>query len=49
MVAKVFISYRRDTSVGHAGRLHDRLERDFGRDLLFIDIDAIPLGADFIA
>src|SRR5262245_52485603 len=48
MAAKVFISYRRDDSAGHAGRLHDRLEREFDRNLLFMDVDKIPLGADFI-
>jgi len=48
MAAKVFISYRRDDSAGHAGRLHDRLEREFGRNLLFMDVDAIALGADFV-
>jgi formylglycine-generating enzyme required for sulfatase activity len=48
MSAKVFISYRRDESAGHAGRIHDRLEREFGRDLLFMDVDAIPLGTDFV-
>jgi len=48
MPAKVFISYRRDDSAGHAGRVHDRLEREFGRDLLFMDVDAIPLGMNFI-
>lgn len=47
MVGKVFISYRRDESAGHAGRVHDRLERELGRDLLFMDVDAIPLGANF--
>jgi len=47
MTAKVFISYRRDDSAGHAGRIHDRLEREFGRDLLFMDTDAIPLGQNF--
>ena len=45
---KLFISYRRDDSAGHAGRVHDRLEREFGRDLLFMDVDAIPLGANFV-
>jgi hypothetical protein len=44
----VFISYRREDSAGHAGRVHDRLERDFGSDLLFMDVDAIPLGVNFI-
>ena len=47
MAAKVFISYRRGDSAGHTGRIHDRLEREFGRDLLFMDVDAIPLGLDF--
>ncbi|MFZ0422403.1 MAG: SUMF1/EgtB/PvdO family nonheme iron enzyme [Xanthobacteraceae bacterium] len=48
MSAKVFISYRRDDSAGHAGRVHDRLAREFGADLLFMDVDSIPLGSDFI-
>jgi formylglycine-generating enzyme required for sulfatase activity len=48
MPRKVFISYRRDDSAGHAGRVHDRLEREFGPDLLFMDVDAIPLGVNFI-
>ncbi|HEX4409249.1 MAG TPA: SUMF1/EgtB/PvdO family nonheme iron enzyme [Xanthobacteraceae bacterium] len=48
MTGKLFISYRRDDSAGHAGRLRDRLEREFGRDLLFMDVDAIPLGMNFI-
>jgi len=45
MAAIVFISFRRNDSAGHAGRVHDRLEREFGRDLLFMDVDANPLGA----
>jgi hypothetical protein len=48
MAAKIFISYRRDDSAGHAGRVHDRLEREFGRDLLFMDVDAIPFGVNFV-
>jgi hypothetical protein len=48
MVAKVFVSYRRDDSSGYAGRVHDRLEREFGANLLFMDVDAIPLGVNFI-
>jgi TIR domain len=47
MAAKVFISYRRDDSAGYAGRVRDRLERELGRDLLFMDVDAIPLGTNF--
>ena len=32
-----------------AGRLHDRLAQTFGRDRLFMDVDHIPVGADFVA
>ena len=45
---KVFICYRRDDSAGHAGRVWDRLEKEFGSDLLFMDVDAIPLGKNFV-
>src|SRR5262249_38127387 len=47
MAAKVFISYRRDDSAGYAGRVRDRLERELGRNLLFMDVDGIPLGTNF--
>jgi hypothetical protein len=46
--AKIFISYRREEGASHAGRVHDRLEREFGRDALFMDVDATPLGVDFV-
>ena len=48
MVAKIFICYRRDDSAGHAGRVHDRLEHEFGADLVFMDVDSVPLGVNFI-
>jgi hypothetical protein len=48
MAPKIFISYRRDDSAGHAGRVHDRLQGEFGRDLLFMDVDSIPLGTNFV-
>jgi TIR domain len=47
MAAKVFISYRRDDSAGYSGRVMDRLDRELGRDLVFMDVDAIPLGTNF--
>ena len=47
MAAKVFISYRRGDSAGYAGRVRDRLERELGRDLLFMDVDAIAFGTNF--
>jgi hypothetical protein len=49
MAGKIFINYRRDDSMGMAGRLHDRLAQTFGRDNLFMDVDHIPIGADFVA
>src|SRR5262245_57689871 len=48
MSAKIFVSYRRDDSAGHAGRVTDTLAREFGRDLLFMDVDGIPLGVNFV-
>ena len=48
MAAKVFISYRREDSAAYAGRIRDRLEHEFGGDPLFIDVDDIPLGINFV-
>src|SRR5262245_7509648 len=48
MIQRIFISYRRDDSAGHAGRVFDRLKGDFGLDVLFMDVDAIPLGVNFV-
>src|SRR5262249_26526681 len=39
---------RRDDSSGHAGRLYDRLSQHFGHDNLFMDVDTIALGLDFV-
>lgn len=44
----IFVSYRRDDSAGHAGRLADRLVEHFGRDRIFVDIDSIAAGEDFV-
>lgn len=43
-----FISYRRDDSAGHVGRLYDALAAHFGRHRLFFDIDHIAPGQDFV-
>ena len=48
MAGTIFINYRRDDSIGMAGRLHDRLAQTFGRDKLFMDVDHIPVGVDFV-
>jgi hypothetical protein len=44
---KIFLSYRREDSAGQAGRLADRLKLEFG-DILFMDVDGIPLGVNFV-
>ena len=48
-ISGVFISYRREDSAPYAGRLYDRLCAHFGADQVFIDVDDIPPGADFVA
>jgi hypothetical protein len=45
---RIFVSYRRDDAAGHAGRLHDALLEHFGREQIFMDIDAIEPGLDFV-
>lgn len=45
---RIFISYRRDDAAGDAGRLADHLQRRFGRDRVFLDIDTIDPGTDFV-
>ena len=44
----IFISYRRDDSAGHAGRLFDRLAARFGKDSVFMDVEGIEAGVDFV-
>src|SRR6516225_3972439 len=48
MSGQIFISYRREESRWSARSLHDRLCRDFDPNQIFIDIDAIALGEDFV-
>jgi hypothetical protein len=45
---RVLVSYRRDDSSGHAGRLFDRLTAALGPGTTFIDIDSIRPGEDFV-
>ena len=47
-MAKIFISYRREDAPGSAGRLYDRLQQEFGRDNVFIDVNALQPGDDFV-
>ena len=47
-MAGVFISYRREDSPGHAGRVFDALRARLGSDLVFMDVHAIDAGVDFV-
>src|SRR5436305_14002699 len=46
--SNLFISYRRDDSSGYTGRLYDRLCSYYGEDRVFMDIDSILPGDDFV-
>jgi beta-lactam-binding protein with PASTA domain len=46
-MSTIFISYRREESAGHAGRIYDRLREKFGRNRVFMDVSAIEPGVDF--
>ncbi|MBN1679443.1 MAG: TIR domain-containing protein [Anaerolineae bacterium] len=48
-MSRVFINYRRQDSEGYVGRLYDHLVQHFERDDVFMDVDNIAPGADFIA
>jgi hypothetical protein len=48
MSGQIFISYRREESRWSARSLHDRLCRHFDPTQIFMDIDAIALGEDFV-
>src|SRR4029079_14924310 len=43
----IFISYRRDDTEGHAGRLFEDLCERFGKDAVFMDVAGIEPGRDF--
>ena len=45
---KIFISYRREDSAGHTGRLYDSLRAHFGQESLFMDLTAIESGQNFV-
>lgn len=44
----IFINYRREDSAPYAGRLYDFLRRAFPENKVFMDIDAIDPGEDFV-
>src|ERR1700741_4309218 len=48
MSGQIFISYRRDDSSAWAGRLCDRLSNQFPSNQIFMDVDSVDLGEDFV-
>ena len=48
MGGKIFISYRRSDSPAATGRLFDQLEAAFGSDQVFMDVDNIRAGQNFV-
>ena len=48
MSPRIFISYRREDSQGSTGRLYDRLSQAFTPDMIFMDVDTMVPGADFV-
>jgi TIR domain/Sulfatase-modifying factor enzyme 1 len=48
MSGPIFISYRRDDAPHLAGRLYDRLSARFPKDHIFIDVDNLYAGVDFV-
>jgi hypothetical protein len=48
MSGQIFISYRREDSSASAGRVYDRLNGHFPSNRIFIDVDNIAPGVDFV-
>jgi hypothetical protein len=48
MDGQIFINYRRDDSSASAGRLYDRLSSHFASNQIFIDVDNLAPGVDFV-
>ena len=44
----IFISYRRQDTAAYAGRIYDRLSAKYGEHNVFMDIDRIEPGQDFV-
>jgi hypothetical protein len=46
-MARIFLSYRRDDTAGHTGRIFDHLSERFGAGRVFIDVEGIEAGENF--
>ena len=47
MTGQIFISYRREDTEGHTGRLHARLHARFPQKAILMDVDGLEPGVDF--
>ena len=47
-MSKILVCYRREDSAAYAGRLADRLRQSFGAENVFVDVDTIQPGQDFV-
>ena len=47
-MSKVFISYRRDDSAGYAHAIHSQLLQHLSKDQVFMDVDTVEPGVDFV-
>lgn len=45
---KIFINYRRGDTAGFAGRIYDRLLERFPAESIFMDVDTLQAGMDFV-
>ena len=48
MSAGIFISYRRQDSIAHARAVYERLRAEFGLDAVFMDLEGLDIGEDFV-
>ena len=49
MAGRIFISYRRADTAGFNYAIYNRLANHFGADEIFMDIDDIEPGNDFVS
>src|SRR5215213_697007 len=47
-MTRIFINYRRQDSEGYVGRLFDHLRKHFEPTDIFMDVDSIKPGTDFV-
>jgi hypothetical protein len=47
-MSAIFVSYRRIGADSHARALFERLSREFGSKTVFIDVEGIEPGVDFV-